>query len=102
MKKQKALKTPWDLPVLVMAILLYGNFVTIAVLCVAAIGRILLEPAAVMVTCVLLILGIAVHLVCRRRCTKLWRRLLLGAVAANFFVVAFFILVAVMMILAWT
>lgn len=104
MKMNKPLKveTPWDVAAAVMFMLLAGNFIVFVVLCLTAIGLVFLEPAAAVITALILLLGIACHFVTRHRTTNRWRRLLLGGIAANFFIVGFFVLVVVVMLMAWT
>lgn len=100
-KKPLGIKTPWDIAPAVLSFLLYGNFVVFVVLCVAAIGLVFIEPAVAVATAILLLLGIACHFATRRRSVKLWRRLLLGGIAANFLITAFYVLIFAMMLLAW-
>ena len=65
------------------------------------IGVLFLDPVPAVFTGLLLLLGILCHLMTRRRTGKLWRRLLLGGIAADFLVVAFYVLTAVVMVMAW-
>ena len=91
----------WDIAAAVMTILLYGNFAVFLVFCLVAIGLIFMEPAVAMATAVLLLLGIFCHFFTQRRTVKLWRRLLLGGIAANFLIAGFYVLIFMMMVLAW-
>lgn len=100
-KKPLGIRSPWDIAAAVMAVLLYGNFVVFAVLCFTAMGIIFLEPAAAVVTAVILLMGIICHFVTRHRTSKLWRRLLLGGIAANFLIVIFFVAAVCAMMIAW-
>lgn len=102
MKEKKALgiNSPWDIPPAVMSVLLYGNFAVLLGCCLWAVGLVLAEPAAAVATAVLLLLGMLCHFITHRRTVKLWRRLLLGGIAANFLIVGFYVLIFVLMIQA--
>ncbi|MDE6837446.1 MAG: hypothetical protein K2P33_03530 [Acutalibacter sp.] len=100
-KKPLGIQSLWELAAAVMAVLLYLDFLVIALLGAAAIGVLFLDPVPVVFTGLLLLLGILCHLMTRRRTGKLWRRLLLGGIAADFLVVAFYVLTAVVMVMAW-
>ena len=100
-KKPLGIQSLWELAAAVMAVLLYLDFLVIALLGAAAIGVLFLDPVPAVFTGLLLLLGILCHLVTRRRTGKLWRRLLLGGIAADFLVVAFYVLTAVVMVMAW-
>ena len=99
--KKLGIKSRWDIAPAVLAVLLYGNFLVFLVLCAAAVGLVFLEPVVPVLTAVLLLLGIACHLATRRRTSKLWRRLLLGSIAANFLIVVFFVIAVWVMMAAW-
>lgn len=103
MKKGRPLgiETPWDIAAAVLFVLLAGNFLVSVVLAFTAMGLIFLEPAPAVATAALLLLGILCHLATRRRTARLWRRLLLAGIAANFLIVAFFVLAAALMLAAW-
>ena len=101
-KKPLGIQSLWELAAAVMAVLLYLDFLVIALLGAAAIGVLFLDPVPAVFTGLLLLLGILCHLMTRRRTGKLWRRLLLGGIAANFLLVAFFVLAVGMMVMAWT
>ena len=101
MSERTIIQSIWDLPAAVMAVLLYGNFATFVVLLIVAMGLVFLEPAFVIVTAVFLLLGIACHFVTRRKTAKLWRRLLLGGVAANLVVMALYAVVVAALVMAW-
>ena len=100
-KKPLGIQSLWELAAAVMAVLLYMDFLVIALLGAAAIGVLFLDPVPAVFTGLLLLLGILCHLMTRRRTGKLWRRLLLGGIAADFLVVAFYVLTAVVMVMAW-
>jgi hypothetical protein len=100
-KKPLGIQSLWELAAAVMAVLLYLDFLVIALLGAAAIGVLFLDPVPAVFTGLLLLLGILCHLMTRRRTGKLWRRLLLGGIAADFLVVAFYVLTAVVMVMAW-
>ena len=100
-KKPLGIQSLWELAAAVMAVLLYLDFLGIALLGAAAIGVLFLDPVPAVFTGLLLLLGILCHLMTRRRTGKLWRRLLLGGIAADFLVVAFYVLTAVVMVMAW-
>lgn len=100
-KKPLGIQSLWELAAAVMAVLLYLDFLVIALLGAAAIGVLFLDPVPAVFTGLLLLLGILCHLITRRRTGKLWRRLLLGGIAADFLVVAFYVLTAVVMVMAW-
>ena len=100
-KKPLGIQSLWELAAAVMAVLLYLDFMVIALLGAAAIGVLFLDPVPAVFTGLLLLLGILCHLMTRRRTGKLWRRLLLGGIAADFLVVAFYVLTAVVMVMAW-
>lgn len=99
-KKPLGIQSLWELAAAVMAVLLYLDFLVIALLGAAAIGVLFLDPVPAVFTGLLLLLGILCHLITRRRTGKLWRRLLLGGIAADFLVVAFYVLTAVVMVMA--
>ena len=101
-KKPLKMESLWDIPAAVMTLLLGIHFTAVAALCFAAIGMVFLEPAVAVVTAMLLLLGIVCHFVTRHKTSRLWRRLLLGAIGANFLLVACFVAVVCMMIMAWT
>lgn len=101
-KKPLKMESLWDIPAAVMTLLLGIHFTAVAALCFAAIGMVFLEPAVAVVTAVQLLLGIVCHFVTRHKTSRLWRRLLLGAIGANFLLVACFVAVVCMMIMAWT
>lgn len=100
-KKPLGIQSLWELAAAVMAVLLYLDFLVIALLGAAAIGALFLDPVPAVFTGLLLLLGILCHLMTRRRTGKLWRRLLLGGIAADFLVVTFYVLTAVVMVMAW-
>lgn len=100
-KKPLGIQSLWELAAAVMAVLLYLDFLVIALLGAAAIGVLFLDPVPAVFTGLLLLLGTLCHLMTRRRTGKLWRRLLLGGIAADFLVVAFYVLTAVVMVMAW-
>ena len=100
-KKPLGIQSLWELAAAVMAVLLYLDFLVIALLGAAAIGVLFLDPVPAVFTGLLLLLGILCHLMTWRRTGKLWRRLLLGGIAADFLVVAFYVLTAVVMVMAW-
>ena len=100
-KKPLGIQSLWELAAAVMAVLLYLDFLVIALLGAAAIGVLFRDPVPAVFTGLLLLLGILCHLMTRRRTGKLWRRLLLGGIAADFLVVAFYVLTAVVMVMAW-
>lgn len=100
-KKPLGIQSLWELAAAVMAVLLYLDFLVIVLLGAAAIGVLFLDPVPAVFTGLLLLLGILCHLITRRRTGKLWRRLLLGGIAADFLVVAFYVLTAVVMVMAW-
>ena len=77
-KKPLGIQSLWELAAAVMAVLLYLDFLVIALLGAAAIGVLFLDPVPAVFTGLLLLLGILCHLMTRRRTGKLWRRLLLG------------------------
>lgn len=95
------MKTPWDIAPAILSALLYLNFLAFLVTLFAATGALLLSPVPSLLSGGLLFLGIVAHLVTRRRSGKLWRRLLLGGIAAGFLIVAFYVLAAVLMTAAW-
>lgn len=99
--KKVGIQTPWDIAPALLALLLYGNFVLFFILLFAAMGVLFLYPALPVVTAILLLVSITAHLATRKRSCKLWRRLLLGGIAANFFVVAFYVAAFVLMAAAW-
>ena len=96
------MESAWDIPAAALALLLAMNFLAFTALCFTAMGMVFLDPAAAVITAVLLLLGICCHFATRHRTSKLWRRLLLGGIAANFLLVAFFVLAVGMMVMAWT
>ncbi len=100
-KGSLGLQSGWDVLAAVAAILLYGNFLAFIVLLFAAIGMLLLYPEFSIVTSVLLLCGILMHFITRRKTAKLWRRLLFGSVAANLLIVAFYILAVAVFAMAW-
>lgn len=100
-KKPLGIQSLWELAAAVMAVLLYLDFLVIVLLGAAAIGVLFLDPVPAVFTGLLLLLGILCHLITRRRTGKLWRRLLLGGIAADFLVVTFYVLTAVVMVMAW-
>lgn len=103
MKRERlGISGPWDIPAAVFAVLLFVNFLVFAALLVTAMGLVFLEPAAAVSTGAVLLAGIVCHLVTRRKTGKLWRRLLLGGIGANLLIVAFYILAAVLMVMAWS
>lgn len=93
------IKSRWDIAAAVMAILLYVNFLVFAGFSVSAFVAGYFEVAVLMVTAVLLIIGIVCHLVTRSKTSKLWRRLLLGGIAANLVLIIIFILITVVLVL---
>ncbi len=100
-RKKLGIASPWDIPAAVGAVLLFGNFAVFVALLITAMGRVFLEPVVAIVTAALLLAGILCHLVTRRKTGKLWRRLLLAAIAANLLIVAFYVLATILMVLAW-
>lgn len=94
MKERKSLgvNNPWDIAAAVVAVVLYLNFIVMAVLGIGIVGMLFLEPAAAVATAVLLLIGILCHFATKRRTSKLWRRLLLGGIASNFLIVVLFAL----------
>lgn len=100
-KKPLGIQSLWDLAAAVMTALLCLNFLVVAVLCAVAMGLLFLDPVPAVFTAVILLLGIVCHLAARRRAGKLWRRLLLGGIALNFLIVAFYVLAAAAMLTAW-
>ena len=100
--KKAGIQTPWDIAPAILALLLYGNFVVFLVLLATAMGVLFLYPFSPIATSILLLIAITVHLITRKRSCKLWHRLLLGGIAANFLVVAFYVGMIVIMSLAWT
>lgn len=96
--KRLGIKSRWDIAAAVMAILLYVNFLVFAGFCVSAVAADYFELAVLMVTAVLLIIGIVCHLATRSRTSKLWRRLLLGGIAANLALIIIFILITVVLV----
>lgn len=99
--KPLGINSPWDIGAAVMSVLLYGNFLVFLTFCVVAMGLVFVEPVVAMATAVILLLGIICHFLTRRRSVKIWRRLLLGGIAANFLIVAFYVLIFVLMLQAW-
>ena len=101
MLEKLGIKSRWDIAPAVFSVLLYLNFIVMLMLFFTATGALLLYAAPSMLTAGLLIVGIITHLITRHRACKLWRRLLLGGIGANFLMIIFFVLVVFMMISAW-
>ena len=99
--KPLGINSPWDIAAAVMSVLLYGNFLVFLTFCIVAMGLVFVEPAVAMTTAVILLLGIFCHFLTRRRTVKLWRRLQLGGIAANFLIVVFYVLFFILMLQAW-
>lgn len=95
------IKSRWDIVPAMLSVLLYINFIVIIVLLFTATGALFLYPEPSLLTAGMLIAAIITHLITRRRTCKLWRRLLLGAIAANFLIIAIFILLIVVSVAAW-
>lgn len=100
-RKPLGIRSLWDLAAAVISLLLYLNFLVIAVLCAAAVGMMLLDPVPAVCTAIFLLLGILCHFVTRHRTGKLWRRLLLGGIAANFLMIGFYVFMAAAVVMAW-
>lgn len=101
MGEKLGIKSRWDIVPAVLSVLLYINFVVFAILAFAATGVLFMYPAPSLLTAGMLIAAIIAHLVTRRRTCRLWRRLLLGGIAANFLIIVFFIVIAAVMMAAW-
>lgn len=97
--KKLGIQNTWDIAAAVMAILLYVNFLVFAGFCVSAVVAGYFELTVLVVTAVFLIIGIICHLVTRSKTSKLWRRLLLGSIAANLVLIIIFILITVVLVL---
>ena len=95
------IKSWWDIAPAALSVLLYINFIVFMVLLFTATGVLFLYTAPSLLTAGLLITAIIAHLITHRKSCKLWRRLLLGGIAANFLIVVFFVLVMVMMVAIW-
>ena len=95
------IKSRWDIVPAVLSVLMYINFIVFIVLLFTATGVLFLYSAPSLLTGGMLIAAIIAHLVTRRRTCKLWRRLLLGAIAANFLIIAIFIILIVVSVAAW-
>lgn len=100
--KRFGIKGGWDIPAAVMAAALYINFLVTLALLAAAMGVVLMYPAPSIVTGALLLAGIVLHLVTRTKTCKLWRRLLLGGIAANGLIVLFLCGLIFLMLAAWS
>jgi len=101
MSEKLGIRSRWDIVPAVVSVLLYLNFLIFLVLLFTATGVLILYPAPSLLTAGLLIAAIVTHLVTQRKSCKLWRRLLLGGIAANFLIVLFFVLALVVMVAAW-
>jgi len=100
-KTALGLKTGWDIPAALSAVLLYLNFIAFFVTFAVAMGMVLLYPGFAVATSALLVVGLIVHLATRSRTSKLWRRLLLFAIVSNGLIIALFCAVMVLMVMAW-
>lgn len=101
MSEKLGIRSRWDIVPAVLSVLLYINFIVFLILFFAATGVLLLYAAPSMLTAGLLIAAIITHLVTQRKTCKLWRRLLLGGIAANFLIVIIFVLAIFLMVAAW-
>ena len=101
MLEKLGIKSRWDLVPAVLSVLLYINFLVFVILLFAATGVLFLYAAPSILTSALLIAAIIAHLITRHRSCKLWRRLLLGAIGANFLIIAAFIVIGVVMVFSW-
>ena len=101
MLEKLGIKGRWDIAPAVFSVLLYLNFIVMLMLFFTATGVLLLYAVPSMLTAGLRIAGIITQLIPRHRACKLWRRLLLGGIGANFLMIIFFVLVVFMMISAW-
>ena len=90
----------WDVSAIVIAGLLFLDFLGFLVLLVVGIGLLLVYALEIgVVTSVLLLLGCAVYFAGKNRgLQKRWRRFLLGAVFAGGIMILFFCVVTVAMI----
>ena len=95
------IRSRWDIAPAVLAVLLYINFLVFIILLFAATGDLFLYAAPSILTAALLIAAIIAHLITRNRACKLWRRLLLGAIWANFLIIAAFVAIGAVMIFSW-
>lgn len=100
-KKPFGLQSRWDIPAAAAAVLLYANFAAVLTVLAAAMGMLFLYGFFPIVTALLLLAGVLCHFITRRRTGRLWRRLLLGGIAANLLIAALYMLTVVLFALAW-
>lgn len=101
MIEKLGIKSRWDIAPAVLAVLMYVNFIVFIILLFMDTGALFLYPEPSLLTAGMLIAGIIAHLITRRKACKLWRRLLLGAIAANFLVIIILIVLVVVAVTAW-
>lgn len=101
-KEKKTKLTAGDRLAAALAILLYGNFLMVLLFAVFAMGKLLLEPIFPLGTGGLALFGL-IGLPASRRLGvgKLWRRLLLGAVAGTLLIITLYCFLFAAMVLAW-
>lgn len=84
---------PWDVAAGVMAGLLFADLLIFLILMVAGVDLLLIYSLEMgVLTAVLLLLGMALYFVGKKRFRRLWRRLLLGALFAGGAMMVFFTL----------
>ncbi len=101
-QKQKKPPCGGDLLAASLAAALYLDFLVNLSVGIFALGLLIVNPIFGVLTAVLVLLGLVGFPIARRMgASRLWRRLLTGALASGFLVIAFFCLAYIAMVLAW-